>query len=155
MQPSDKRKYERHASDLPVTVMLEEVVASESSYLNNISEGGLSFNSMAPLDVGALIRIRIPVNRPVFAIMGKVVWCRKMALQYSVGVEFVSGDATIRQRVVILVREIAKYKDWVLAEEGRTLSSQEAALEWIAKCAAEIRAQSGDQGGEDWSNNDR
>lgn len=141
MQPSDKRKYERHPSDLPVAIMLEEVVASESSYLNNISEGGLSFNSMVPLDVGVVVRLHIPVNRPVFAVMGKVAWCRKMAFQYAVGVEFVGADAELRQRIVSMVHEIAEYKDKILATAGRTLSSQEAALEWIAKYANETQVQ--------------
>ena len=146
MQVLNKRKHERLASDLPITVKLDEVVASESSYLNNISEGGLSFNSMVPLGIGTVIWLRIPVNRPVFVVLGKVACCNKMAFQYAVGVEFVSGDDALRQRIVSMVREIGIYRERAMIDEGRSLDSQQAALEWIARHASEVQARDGARG---------
>ena len=66
------RIYPRHPTDLPVKILFEELVASESSYLNNISEGGLSFNSMLPLATGSVVSIRIPLNKPIFDFAGRV-----------------------------------------------------------------------------------
>ncbi len=64
------RSYIRYPSKMPVAVLLEEVVTSEKIYLNNISRGGLSFNSMIELEKEAIIRMRMPPNRPVFEVLG-------------------------------------------------------------------------------------
>jgi hypothetical protein len=138
MADYDLRKFTRHSTDLPIAVHFEELVASESSYLNNISEGGLSFNAMVPVDPGSVLHIRIPLNKPVFDFAGRVVWCTKKGLEYAVGVEFVSSDAAFRQRIVGLVRSIEEYRVRVNAQEGRNLSSQQAALEWIGKFSNEL-----------------
>ena len=139
MPPSHTtRKYPRHPSDLPVKVLFEELVASESSYLNNISEGGLSFNSMLPLELGAVVSIRIPLNKPVFDFAGRVVWCVKKGVEYTIGVEFVGSDSAFRQRVVAMVQGIDDYRKQVYEKEGRHLNSQQAALEWISHHANDL-----------------
>jgi hypothetical protein len=140
MSQENQRRHERQPTDLPVKVLMEEVVASESSYLNNISEGGLSFNSMVPVPVNAVIRVRIPVNKPVFDIGGRVVWCKQSGLVYVVGVEFAAGDSAFKQRMVEVVRQIEMYRKQALASDGRNLSAQEAALEWIGKFAQDLLA---------------
>jgi len=121
-------------------VSLEEVVASETLYLNNISRGGLSFNSMVALKVGTVIRLRIPPNRPLFEVLGKVVWCKKMSLQYVIGVEFINADDKARTQIIEMVFRIDGYRRKLLEQEGRGLTHQQAALEWIEKCWADFVA---------------
>ncbi|MHB8255615.1 MAG: PilZ domain-containing protein [Acidiferrobacterales bacterium] len=134
------RSYVRYPSGLPVSVSLEEVVASETLYLNNISRGGLSFNSMVALEVGTVIRLRIPPNRPLFEVPGKVVWCKKMSLQYVIGVEFINADDKARTQIIEMVFRIDGYRRKLLEQEGRGLTHQQAALEWIEKCWADFVA---------------
>ena len=134
------RSYVRYPSGLPVSVSLEEVVASETLYLNNISRGGLSFNSMVALKVGTVIRLRIPPNRPLFEVLGKVVWCKKMSLQYVIGVEFINADDKARTQIIEIVFRIDEYRRKLLEQEGRGLTHQQAALEWIEKCWADFIA---------------
>jgi len=126
----DLRRHPRYATDLPVAFSLGEVVASEAAYLNNISAGGVSFNSMVNLAPGTVIMLHLPVTRPVFRAPGRVVWCRKMAFQYVIGVEFLSEDETFRNRMVELVQSIDAYRHKVRLA-GRTLDAQQASLEWI------------------------
>jgi len=126
----DQRRYPRYTTDLPVAFALGEVVASESAYLNNISAGGVSFNSMVDLAPGTVVMLHLPVTRPVFRAPGRVVWCRKMAFQYVIGVEFLSEDETFRNHMVELAQRIDAYRQEV-QRSGRTLNSQQAALEWI------------------------
>ena len=137
------RSYVRYPSGLPVSVSLEEVVASETLYLNNISRGGLSFNSMVALKVGTVIRLRIPPNRPLFEVLGKVVWCKKMSLQYVIGVEFINADDKARTQIIEMVFRIDEYRRKLLEQEGRGLTHQQAALEWIEKRWADFVAGSG------------
>jgi Tfp pilus assembly protein PilZ len=130
MSNDNKRHHARYPATLPVAFSLGEVVASESAYLSNISAGGVSFNSMVALELGTLIMLHFPVSKPVFRTPGRVVWCRKMAFQYGIGVEFVDVDESFRQRMVILVRRIEEYREEAV-RAGRHLSGQDAALEWI------------------------
>ncbi len=128
------RSFIRYPAGLPVSVSLEEVVASETLYLNNISRGGLSFNSMVELKSGTVIRLRIPPNGPVFEVLGKVAWCKKMSLQYVIGVEFINADDKARTQIFEMVFRIDEYRRKTLEQEGRGLTHQQAALEWIEKC---------------------
>lgn len=130
MSSFDKRQHTRYPATLPVAFTLGELVASESAYLTNISAGGVSFNSMVALELGTVIMLHFPVSKPVFRTPGRVVWCRKMAFQYGIGVEFVDADANFRQRMVEVVRRIEEYRQEAV-RAGRNLSGQDATLEWI------------------------
>ena len=66
MSTVDKRQHTRYPAALPVAFTLAEVVSSESAYLNNISTGGVSFNSMVALELGTVIMLHFPVSKPVF-----------------------------------------------------------------------------------------
>lgn len=130
MSSIDNREYPRYPASLPVAFVLGELVASESAYLNNISVGGVSFNSMVELDLGTIIMLHFPVRKPVFRTPGRVAWCRQASFHYDVGVEFVDVDLNFRQRMVDLVRKIEGYRQETV-RAGRSLSGQEATLEWI------------------------
>ena len=137
MSTIDKRQHTRYPATLPVAFTLAEVVSSESAYLNNISTGGVSFNSMVALELGTVIMLHIPVSKPVFRTPGRVAWCRKMAFQYGIGVEFTDADENFRQRMVEVVRRIEEYR-LEAVRAGRTLSGQDATLEWIELFGAEF-----------------
>lgn len=130
MSTPDNRKTPRYSGEIPVAFTLGEVVASESAYLNNISTGGISFDSMVALDPGTVILLQIPVSHPLFTTPSRVVWCRKAGFQHEVGVEFLEVGSGFRTRVVDMVRRIEAYRQDA-ARAGRSLSGQEATLEWI------------------------
>jgi hypothetical protein len=130
MTPIDKRRHPRFDGEVPVAVSLGEVLASESAYINNVSAGGVSFNSMVELAPGTVIMLHLPPSQPVLRTPARVAWCRKMAFQYAVGAEFLSDDHNLRQRIVDMVRNIETYRIEA-GRAGRALSSQEATLEWI------------------------
>ena len=130
MSTPDNRKAPRYPGEIPVAFTLGEVVASESAYLNNISAGGIAFDSMAALDIGTVILLQLPVSNPHLSTPGRVIWCRKVAFQHEVGVEFLDVDADFRARMVDMVRRIEAFRQDA-ARAGRDLSGQEATLEWI------------------------
>jgi hypothetical protein len=113
-----------------VLIALGEVVASETRYLNNISEGGLAFDSMMPLAIGTMLRISLPVVRPLFTVQGRVAWCREAGVKYEIGLEFIESGVEKRQRIVALVRYVDEYRTRAAAT-GRVLSVQEATIEWL------------------------
>lgn len=135
MSAHDRRGSERIPTSQPVAVALGDVVASETRYLNNISEGGLAFDSLTQLDLGVTIHIGLPVVRPLITLSGQVVWCKPDGVKFEVGVQFVGADVEMRRRMVALARHIDDYRARVSAS-GRMLDPQEAALEWLAKFGA-------------------
>ena len=135
-----ERKYARHPTDIPIEVDydLSGVVADKVDYLNNVSFGGLSFQSLKDLEIGAVINISIPLVKPVCHIRGRVVWCKPANEHFDVGVEFIEPERIFKARMVEQVCHIEHYKREMLEKEGRHLTGEEAALEWIKKFAADF-----------------
>lgn len=133
----DKREHARFPVELPVTITLGEVVASESAYLSNISAGGVLFNSMVDLAPGTPILLHLPPGKPVLRTPGRVVWCTKLGFEYEIGVEFTIDDPLFRDRMLSVVRRIEDYRRQ-LHSSGRIVTGQEAILEWIAKFGQEF-----------------
>ncbi|OGS23558.1 MAG: hypothetical protein A2314_03115 [Elusimicrobia bacterium RIFOXYB2_FULL_50_12] len=129
------RTFIRHPSDIPIEVQFENAEAEKEKYLKDISTGGLSFKSDIMLDENAIIRVRIPLIKPVFEARARVVWCRPENGYYDTGVEFIETEDVFKIRMVEQICHIEHYKKEVQEKEGRVLSGREAALEWISKYA--------------------
>jgi len=104
----------------------------------NVSLGGLSFVSDTRFEPGAIVGVRIPIVRPPFETEARVAWCRARERGFDLGVEFLNPDDAFRGRMVEQVCHIQKYKKEVLESEGRQLSAEQAAHEWIGKYAADF-----------------
>jgi len=130
------RRYLRHPTDCPVDIRLSDVVR-DREYLRNISRGGLCFISTIPIDAGAAIHIEIPIVEPVFETDGIVAWCHPTADGFEVDVRFAGRDQS-RHRVVEQVCQIEQFKREIWIRDGRMLSGEEAALEWLRGHQAEL-----------------
>ena len=132
------RRYIRHPSDIPIEFERVDTADRQIERLNDISLGGFSFHSPERLAPGAEVLVRIPFVQPAFEARCHVVWCRPNGRGFEVGVEFEERDDAYRGRMVEQLCHIEHYKRQVQRHEGRTLSGQEAALEWIRKFAGEF-----------------
>jgi hypothetical protein len=130
------RHYIRHPSGIPIEYRIDEVASGDREHLRNISHGGLCFLSTVPLSKGASIHISIPIESPAFEAQGVVSWCRTANDCYEIGVKFDESDDEYQLRMVEQVCHIEQYKRDALQREGRALTSEQAALEWIEKNAA-------------------
>jgi len=131
-----ERQFLRHPSDVPISYSLRELVADRSDYLRNIGEGGLCFRSRIAIAPGTGIHIEIPIAKPVFEAEGIVVWCRDVEGAHEVGVRFDGVDVEYGLRMVEQVCQIEHYRRKMLVREGRVLTGEEAAMEWIQKYAS-------------------
>jgi hypothetical protein len=129
------RRYIRHPSDIPIEFDVTDAVSDQRESLNNVSLGGLSFQSKSSLPLGTLVTIRVPLVKPPFQTRTRVIWCKRAGMGYDIGVELVDREDAFRTRMVEQVCHIEHYKREVLKTEGRRLSGEEAALEWIGKYA--------------------
>lgn len=131
---NNHRAFIRHTVDVPL-----EVSAIPSSNMHeravSIGSGGLAFTSNECLEEGQIIHLRIPTVNPPFEAQARVVWCRPEDGKYLMGVQFLDPKAAFQSRMVQQVCSIEQYRAQVKAEEGRELTSQDAAAEWIQKYA--------------------
>lgn len=130
------REFIRHPSDIPISVVMAGAFNQMSLALNNISKGGLAFTSDADLQLGSMVKIKIKSVKPVFIVKGIVAWCEPMGDYYDIGVEFIGTEDAYRVRMVEQVCHIEHYKRSVKEKEGRVVSGEKAAIEWITKYAS-------------------
>jgi len=132
------RNYIRHPTSIPIHIKAGGYDINKLS-LQNLSAGGLCFVTDADIKVGACIDFLIPVVKPDYIGKGIVVWRRKQAAKkYEVGLRFTSNDEFFRTRMVEQVCQIEDYRHKVEEQDGRTLNSEEAAMEWISKYAKDF-----------------
>ncbi len=132
------REFIRHPYDIPIEYSLIGNSDTENEHLNNVSEGGLCFRANGNIDPGASILIQIPIRKPKFEAKGRVIWCSKINDHYDVGVKFDDRDTELGIRMVEQVCYIEQYRKEMLLNEGRALTGQEAAVEWIGKYAKDF-----------------
>lgn len=129
------RTYIRHPAEIPVQIKFQTQTLKRFRQVSNVSYGGLAFDSDSYLEPGTQICICIDVVEPCFEAEAIVSYCRAAQGQYQVGAEFIKRDDLYIARMVEQICHIEQYRQ--LAErEGRKLTSQQAAAEWISKFAS-------------------
>ena len=135
----DKRRFLRHPSDIPIEVTAANFpIKDHWQPLTDVSLEGLSFVCDCCPEKDAIIRFRIPVVDPVFEAEGRVAWCSRVKDGYRVGVQFLGINDAFRGRMVEQVCYIEHYRKKLSEERGEEVSSDEAAVEWIKRYAAEF-----------------
>ena len=135
MRSNPKREFIRQTIHVPIEVRAISDQRMELQESVNVSFGGLAFNTdRCPRD-GEVIEIHIPTVDPPFTARGRVAWCRQEEGSYLVGVAFLDASDAFRARMVQQVCSIENYRREIEAEEGRKLTTPEAAAEWISRYA--------------------
>jgi len=104
----------------------------------SIGMGGLAFRCKNRLELGVVVHLRIPYVDPEFETDARVVWCRDNGTDSELGVEFLNADDAYKARMVEQVCHIEDYRQQILTTEGRDLTPEEAAVEWICRYASEF-----------------
>jgi len=132
------RSFIRHPSEIPIEVITQPNELLTDQPLRDVSLGGLAIRADACLELGTQVRVRVALVKPPFEAAGRVVWCREREGGYDVGIEFAEQSDLFRARMVEQVCHIEQYRREVHEREGRTLTGQEAAREWISRYAADF-----------------
>jgi len=134
------RSYIRHPSDIPIEFHQGSVAVAATQTLVDVSCGDLSFAAQAPIPTDSVITVRISYVEPVFEAPCRVTWCRRAQNEFLIGVEFLHAEDEYRARMVEQVCHIEHYKKEVFEQEGRVLTGEQAAREWIRKFAKDFPA---------------
>ena len=142
------RKFIRHPTSVPIEIAIEELDSGDtgdgadgvdaSANLINISAGGLAFNLLHPVSIGARITLSMPEVWPNYSAQGTIVWCRECNTGFEAGVQFNEPNEAFKTRMVAQFCQIEDYRRDMHRKEGRRLSSEEAAREWIVQYAEEF-----------------
>jgi len=140
---SKLRKFIRHPSDVPLKVSLDWVDNNDPyihpcESLDNVSLGGLAFKSPQAIPNGQTVKISFPLLDRNHAFSGQVVWNKKNPEGFEIGLEFDDPNELFRLRMIEQICHIEHYRSEVKRHEGRQLSSEEAAREWIKLYAADF-----------------
>ena len=130
------RQFIRHPSDIPIEVSRIGEFADARGH--NVSLGGVAFRCSSQLEAGIIVQLRIPFVQPLFETNARVAWCRECEEGFELGVEFLDADDAFRARMVEQVCSIESYKKTIQQTEGRRLTTEEAAMEWIEKYASQF-----------------
>lgn len=132
------REYIRHPSDIPIKYHIRGLHPDITADLNNISHGGLCFCSENAVIINSFIIINFPVINPKVTFEGVVAWCHPINEVFDVGVKFLDKDSGFRVRLIEEICHIEHYRRMVSATEGRNLTGEQAAVEWIEKFASDF-----------------
>jgi len=132
------RQFIRHPTEIPIQIRRDRRRKAATPPMRNVSLGGLAFQSEMPFEPGSVVLLRIPTVRPQFSTRARVVWCQAASGAFEVGVEFLDVEDAYRGRMVEQVCYIEQYRREALKKEGRRLTPNEAAEEWIARYASDF-----------------
>lgn len=130
------RKDTRHSTSIPIQVSIADSDKQASRPMVNLCVGGLCCEAKKEIPIGTHLDILIPGTHPLYQGKGVVAWCQQINDErYVLGVHFKHNDQAFRTRMVEQICQIERYKELILQTEGRNLSSENAAREWIDKFA--------------------
>jgi hypothetical protein len=133
------RRYIRHPVEVPIEIEVAPSVSTAGGQqLRNVGAGGLCFHAREPFEPATRLRIRIPVVDPSFEVEGWVIWCRRAEPGFEVGVEIPAEADDYRLRMVEQLSHIEDYRRSVAEKDGRKISAEQAAREWISRYAGDF-----------------
>lgn len=133
MNAEQSREFIRHPSSVPLEIAPHSAREQLNLKLNNVSIGGLSFDSPVQLDEGTVVRIKIPTLKPVFIVNAIVEWCEAHLDRYELGVRFLDKDDVFRVRMIEQICHIEEYRKELQRKIGKRVTKNRASAEWIEK----------------------
>lgn len=133
------RKFIRHPLGCPIAHhFVDSDEPKREDYVRNVSKGGLCFQSRTYIAPDQLIQIDIPIGDTLFQATCLVSWCKITRKGFDVGVKFENRDTEFTMRLIEQACYIEEYREQVRTKDGRELTAEDAAREWIEKHADEF-----------------
>ncbi len=126
-------QYIHHPADIPLAYKLGTATQPPSPS-NPLP--GLSFECEQALSPGTSIHIAIPLADAQFEADGIIAECHPESDHFYIAVQLQDQTSPFLLRMVEQACHIQHYKIDILKNEGRALSDEEAAAEWISQYAS-------------------
>lgn len=122
-----------HPDEIPLDL---EVIERPLAHNENAMPLRLVCRLPIPLESGQLVSIHTRDQIHCPNITGQVDWCSPQRGGYELGILFPDSEHAMRIRMFEQVCHIRRYRRYLEEHQGRILSEDEAAMEWIARYAA-------------------
>lgn len=132
------RKYLRHPIDIPIEFIVSETKIKKSALSGNMSICGLCFKSIECVEKDKLLTIKIPLINSNFELQGRVVRCLIKNDHVEIGIEFINQSDIFAARMVEQICYIKQYQKDIAEQQGRNLTDEHAAMEWISNHSAQF-----------------
>jgi hypothetical protein len=135
------RRHVRRVTGIPIEVTLDfnHSYHAENETISDVSQGGLCFIAGDRLEINESLQVRFPALKRIHGLNGKVVWCNKIAEGYAVGLEFDDPGEVERLKMIDQICQIESFRQGLEKSEGRKLSGEQAAREWVSRYAGEFK----------------
>ena len=142
MKWREKRTAVRHVVELPIRYRIfEDRKRSDVSLslpfsverTKDLSEGGLLFLSSQAFKVDTSLELKIPLGDRIFILERRVVHSNPdFESQFiRIGIQFLNSDSIFKVKMAEQIHQIDEYRRKLSTDEGRAISSEEAAQRWI------------------------
>lgn len=129
------RNHIRHSGGIPI-----DIIHNNNKYnfiLLNVSMGGIACKGDNQFKIHTEVQLHIPQLKPEYTTRGKVVWCKKVQDLteidlYELGIEHCGEKDKAQLKMVEQISNIEHYRNEVKLAEGRILTGEEAAREWVS-----------------------
>ncbi len=128
---ANRRSFIRHPASVSIDLRPLRGQRAQRPRLKDVSQGGLCVSSPQPVAVGTALAIRFP--HQAREVQGVVAWHREESRGWSLGVVFPDPDTRFIVRMVEQMCQIEAYRARIAQQEGRCLSADAAASEWIER----------------------
>ena len=129
------RNHNRHNAGIPIDIVHEN--KKYKFVLLNVSMGGVACKGEKQLDIHTEVQLHIPQLRPDYTVQGRIVWCKQVRELgdidlYELGIEHCGEKNKAQLKMVEQISNIEHYRNEVKITEGRILTGEEAAREWVS-----------------------
>ncbi len=137
MMGDERREFIRHPVDVPIHVFMQSDEELEYLSMSDVGEGGVAFQTNVAFEDGTILRVNVPHVNPPFEAACVVCWRQAKGEGFEIGVKFLDEESRFLARMVEQVCHIEDYRQKAI-KEGRYLSAEESANEWINQYAADF-----------------
>lgn len=133
------RQHARRNTEIPLRYYGYGMQDHKTGQLRNVSLSGLSFKSHYPFQSGMKLVVNIPYVNPLFKTYASVIWCHHSDSFYEVGIKFHDDNNVDTPKIMFeQICLIENYKSEVKKTEGRAITSEQAAREWLSLLGNDI-----------------
>lgn len=126
-----------HPNEVPIKIVVRDKQLPLSC-VGQSSSTGVYIHTPTRYDISSCVEVEINVQSPAFFARGCVCSSEPLSegIGYETGIVFDCPDTAFAVRMIEQICHIEQYRQQVCKEEGRELSIDNAAVEWITQHAA-------------------
>ncbi|WP_372738621.1 hypothetical protein [Neptunomonas sp.] len=133
------QSYIRHPNNIPAQISLSADTPISPNTTSHCGQIGISLSTDTFYAIGTALEIQISIYDPAFKATGHVAWCiPEKNNHFRTGLVFDDPATAYAVRMIEQICHIEQYRHEIEKAEGRHLSQEAAAHEWILRFAKEF-----------------